>query len=121
MADQLERLRASAWLDLLPEVALLVGSLTEQELDRLRELLRGWPAERGWVAAAGGGAAVSGAGSVTGRAPHAGRREAERREKAARKRAERGARKAARRARQSDHDRQPVAAAREAEAAGDAR
>jgi hypothetical protein len=38
MTDQLERLRAAARLDLLPGVQLLVGTLSEGELEALEEL-----------------------------------------------------------------------------------
>ena len=48
-------------------------------------------------------------------------RKAERAERVDRKRRTREARRAAKRARQADHDRQPVAAAREAEATLDVR
>jgi hypothetical protein len=48
MSDHLDRLRACARLDWLPEVALLIGTLTEEKLDRLGELRLRWPPERGW-------------------------------------------------------------------------
>jgi hypothetical protein len=47
MTDHLERLRGLARLDWPAEVALLVGTLSEAELDRLADLLReGRPVER---------------------------------------------------------------------------
>jgi hypothetical protein len=45
--DRLERLRASVRLEWPEEVQLLVSTLTHEEEDRLRELLRGWRPERG--------------------------------------------------------------------------
>ena len=48
MTDHVERLRGLARLDWPAEVQLLVGTLTEDELDRLGDLLRAWPPERGW-------------------------------------------------------------------------
>jgi hypothetical protein len=59
MADQLERLRALARLDVLPEVALLLETLTAGELERLERLLRDWPPS-GRAAAAVGGAGLLG-------------------------------------------------------------
>ena len=48
MTDHVERLRAGARLDWPAEVQLLVWTLSEEELDRLGDLLRAWPPERGW-------------------------------------------------------------------------
>ena len=47
MSDHVERLRGCARLDWPAEVALLVGTLSEEELDRLGELRRRWPLEGG--------------------------------------------------------------------------
>jgi hypothetical protein len=47
--DHVEALRQAArHPEQLAEVALLVSTLSEEELDRLTHLLRGWPPERGW-------------------------------------------------------------------------
>ena len=48
MEDWVERLRGLARLDWPVEVQLLVGTLSEEELDRLAELRLRWPVERGW-------------------------------------------------------------------------
>jgi hypothetical protein len=47
-ADHVDRLRALARLEMPAEVRLLVNSLSDEEWDRLGDLLRSWPPERGW-------------------------------------------------------------------------
>jgi hypothetical protein len=47
--DAFEQLRAAARLDLLPELVMLLETLTDNELTRLEVLARCWPAARGPV------------------------------------------------------------------------
>lgn len=49
MSDRLEELRVLARLDLLPELVMLLETLSADELARLECLARCWPPERGEV------------------------------------------------------------------------
>jgi hypothetical protein len=118
----MERLRALARLDLPAGLVLLIGRLSEEELDALEALAACWPTERG-AGAAGGCEAVPGGSVMTAASDHAQRHEAERKAKAEQKQRARRERRRAKRSQsylERDNPAQAVAAWRELETGCDA-